>query len=198
MFPVFSTVHEVLLFESSNKTAPQVSETFKVDNAYTVNRQLISISASHSHADDVNWNNNNIASWITTTKEDSGTPHCDFQPRIKSVHVPTLYTLSLSSLEKLLTHYKKEKNLNNGHSVINLSSFQLKPDHMSLLSKSLSFCPTPGEPDFGKIHRDLDKFHHRVLLKSHFEKDFAKVTAWKEQSSTKQAPKPQQSRKLQL
>ena len=33
--------------------------------------------------------------------------------------------------------------------VINLSKIKLSNDQISLLSKGLSFCPTPGEPDPG-------------------------------------------------
>ena len=62
-----------------------------------------------------------------------------------------------------------------------MSSFKLNEHHISLLSKGLSFCPTPGEPDIGEIRRDMDEFHRKVLLKSHFEKDIPKMTAWQDQ-----------------
>ena len=43
--------------------------------------------------------------------------------------------------------------------VINLSSFQLTPAMISLLSKGLNFCPNPGEPERFMLRQDLDKFH---------------------------------------
>ena len=54
--------------------------------------------------------------------------------------------------------------------VINLSSFQLTPAMISLLSKGLNFCPTPGEPDRYELRRDLDKFHVSLRRKLFFDK----------------------------
>ena len=44
-------------------------------------------------------------------------------------------------------------------SVVNLSSLTLTPPMVSLLSKGLNFCPTPGEPDINNLKQDLDTFH---------------------------------------
>jgi len=55
-------------------------------------------------------------------------------------------------------------------SVINLSSFQLTPPMLSLLSKGLNFCPTPGEPDVHSLRQDLDKFHVSLRRTQHFSK----------------------------
>ena len=52
--------------------------------------------------------------------------------------------------------------------VVNLSSKQLDNDTITLLSKGLTFCPTPGEPDFGQIWSDLESFFRRLRLKYHF------------------------------
>jgi hypothetical protein len=43
--------------------------------------------------------------------------------------------------------------------VINLSSLQLTPAMITLLSKGLNFCPTPGEPDKFSLRKSLDTFH---------------------------------------
>ena len=39
---------------------------------------------------------------------------------------------------------------------------------MSLLSRGLNFCPTPGEPDFSEVKQDLDKFHTSLRRKAFF------------------------------
>jgi hypothetical protein len=47
-------------------------------------------------------------------------------------------------------------------SVINLSDVILTKEQLSVLSKGLKFCPTPGLPDPGEQREDLDKFHRRM------------------------------------
>jgi len=54
--------------------------------------------------------------------------------------------------------------------VINLSSFQLTPAMISLLSKGLTFCPTPPAADRYTLRKDLDKFHTSLRRKQFFEK----------------------------
>ena len=54
--------------------------------------------------------------------------------------------------------------------VINLSSFQLTPHMIDLLSKGLNFCPTPGEPERFQLRQDLDKFHVSLRRKLVFTK----------------------------
>ena len=44
-------------------------------------------------------------------------------------------------------------------SVINLSSYTLDEYEQSVLELGLNFCPTPIEPNFGEIKKDLNKFH---------------------------------------
>ena len=44
-------------------------------------------------------------------------------------------------------------------SVVNISGIILSETEISLLSRGLNFCPTPGEPDFSEVKQDLDKFH---------------------------------------
>ena len=57
----------------------------------------------------------------------------------------------------------------------------LTPDHISLLQRGLTFCPTPGEPSMEELRRDLDNFHRSVKLKSHFGKKLNKSEAWSTQ-----------------
>ena len=52
--------------------------------------------------------------------------------------------------------------------VVNLSSLNLSQPQLSLLSRGLSFCPTPGEPDLGVLKEDLDRFHMGLRRKAFF------------------------------
>ncbi len=153
-------------------------------------------------ADCLNQNNNSIMDWITkqhksaTTTENAGN-NINNNEENKSQEVKSLYEMSLSSLMPFLNMMKKLK-FDCDKSVINLSSFQLNRHHISLLSKGLSFCPTPGEPDLGELRRDLDEFHRNVLLKSHFEKDIPKAAAWKEKTTGSTNPPDKVTSKAQL
>lgn len=65
------------------------------------------------------------------------------------------------------------KSLNNNvqtypKNVVNLSDVSLSEAQISLLSKGLKFCPTPGEPDMAEMRRDLDNFHRKLKWQSHF------------------------------
>ena len=55
-----------------------------------------------------------------------------------------------------------------GMSVINLSDHDLTLTQVTALSKGLSFCPTPWEPDMASIMSNLDGFFRKMRLKSHF------------------------------
>ena len=46
--------------------------------------------------------------------------------------------------------------------VVNLSSHTLSQDEITVLTRGLKFCPTPGEPNFGDLREDLNKFHTRL------------------------------------
>ncbi len=50
--------------------------------------------------------------------------------------------------------------------VINLSSIELTKAQVSVLSKGLSFCPTPGEPDLGVLKEDMERFHRDLRRKA--------------------------------
>jgi hypothetical protein len=56
--------------------------------------------------------------------------------------------------------------------VINLSSFQLTPPMIDLLSKGLNFCPSPGKPEKFQLRQDLDKFYVSLRRKLFFDKSF--------------------------
>ena len=49
-----------------------------------------------------------------------------------------------------------------GRSVINLSDIDLTPSQSSALSKGLTFCPTPWEPDMSQIIQNLENFFRKM------------------------------------
>ena len=50
--------------------------------------------------------------------------------------------------------------------IVNISSHTLT--EISVLSKGLGFCPTPGAPDIGNIIQELDTFKRRTRLQLFF------------------------------
>ena len=52
--------------------------------------------------------------------------------------------------------------------VVNLSSRVLTPAEISLLSKGLSFCPTPKEVDIFALKKDMFDFVRRLRLKEYY------------------------------
>jgi hypothetical protein len=72
--------------------------------------------------------------------------------------------------------------------VINLSNYQLTPHMISLLSKGLNFCPTPGQPEKFQLRQDLDKFHVSLRRKLFFEKRFDSTQSDTLQSQTTDVP----------
>ncbi len=44
-----------------------------------------------------------------------------------------------------------------GNLVLNMSDLQLTDNQISIISRGLSFCPTPGEPDMGQVFLDLER-----------------------------------------
>jgi hypothetical protein len=55
-----------------------------------------------------------------------------------------------------------------GLSVMNMSSLTLSADQTNALSKGLTFCPTPWEPDMSSIITNLEDFFRKMRLKAHF------------------------------
>ncbi len=48
--------------------------------------------------------------------------------------------------------------------VLNLSDLQLTYNQISIISRGLSFCPTPGEPDMGQVFLDLQRLFKKMRL----------------------------------
>ena len=73
--------------------------------------------------------------------------------------------------------------------VVNLSSRVLTPAEMSLLSKGLSFCPTPKEVDIFALKKDMFDFVRRLRLKEHYygdesiDGDFSDQPAFRKRST---------------
>ena len=100
-----------------------------------------------------------------------------YEPYVKSCIVNDFDFYGNNSL--YMSDYDVDVDVNNNNkstldtgdtSVINLSNFQLSPDAVSLLTKGLNFCPTPGEPDLFELRRDLDRFHVNLRRKLFFQK----------------------------
>ena len=47
-------------------------------------------------------------------------------------------------------------------SVVNLSRHELTQEEISVLSKGIKFCPTPGPPDPGAQREDMNNLHRRL------------------------------------
>jgi hypothetical protein len=56
-----------------------------------------------------------------------------------------------------------------GKIVINLSDFKITEPQEKVLEKGLSFCPSPGRPDFSEIWLDFKEFHRKLELKKFFQ-----------------------------
>ena len=52
--------------------------------------------------------------------------------------------------------------------IVNLSKYTLQDPEISVLSKGLGFCPTPGAPDIGDIIQDLDNFKRKTRIQLFF------------------------------
>lgn len=75
------------------------------------------------------------------------------------------------------------------HVVVNLSSRTLTEAENSLLSKGLSFCPTPEEIDMFTLRKDIMEYVRRLRLKEYFytdeevDGDFSDVPAFRRKSN---------------
>ena len=62
----------------------------------------------------------------------------------------------------------KEINRDQNDVVVNLSSKDIKPDEIRILSKGLNFCPTPSTINEEQLSADLDKFARSLRIKEYF------------------------------
>ena len=63
---------------------------------------------------------------------------------------------------------KKSDCCNDYKHAVNLSSVNLNETEIKLLSKGLSFCPTPHKSDWIKLKTDLSDFARHLRLKADF------------------------------
>ena len=68
----------------------------------------------------------------------------------------------------LLTLFNKLNNTEYTSGIVNLSKYTLQDTEISVLSKGLCFCPTPGAPDIGDIIQDLDNFKRKSRIQLFF------------------------------
>ena len=68
----------------------------------------------------------------------------------------------------LLIVFNKLNNSEYIKGFVNLSSYPITNTEISVLSKGLSFCPTPGAPGIGNIVQDLDAFKRKTRLQLFF------------------------------
>ena len=68
----------------------------------------------------------------------------------------------------LLILFNKLNNTENTSGIVNLSNYTLQDVEISVLSKGLGFCPTPGAPDIGDIIQDLDSFKRKTRIQLFF------------------------------
>ena len=81
----------------------------------------------------------------------------------------------LSLLGKRRFSRHKEINRDQNDIVVHLSSTDLKPDEICILSKGLNFCPTPNKINEEQLSADHDKFARSLRIKEYFlakERDF--------------------------
>ena len=74
----------------------------------------------------------------------------------------------LKSLKSDIDTLNKRLKLYMGCSVVNLSSHNLTPESLELLSYGLTFCPTPTAADNAAITEAVESFFRKLKLKVHF------------------------------
>ena len=82
---------------------------------------------------------------------------------------PLMFFHELCNIENnVLTLFNKLNNTEYTSGIVNLSKYSLKDTEISVLSKGLGFCPTPGAPDIGDIIQDLDNFKRKTRIQLFF------------------------------
>ena len=76
----------------------------------------------------------------------------------------SLLNVDLKLLSYVPAH--KEINRDQNDTVVNLSSKDLKPAEIRILSKGLNFCPTPNKINEEQLSADLDKFARSLRIKN--------------------------------
>ena len=80
-----------------------------------------------------------------------------------------MFFYELCNIENnLLALFNKLNDIEYTSGIVNLSKYTLQDPEISVLSKGLGFCPTPGAPDIGDIIQDLDSFKRKTRIQLFF------------------------------
>ncbi len=77
-------------------------------------------------------------------------------------YITSIYRNRLDSIELSIQNFNK--NSHQYPDIVNLSSYTLSPDEVSVLKKGLKFCPTPYKSDPGQYKESLDRFFRSANL----------------------------------
>ena len=82
---------------------------------------------------------------------------------------PLMFFYELCNIaNNLLALFNKLNDIEYTSGIVNLSKYTLQDPEISVLSKGLGFCPTPGAPDIGDIIQDLDNFKRKTRIQLFF------------------------------
>jgi hypothetical protein len=75
-------------------------------------------------------------------------------------NIPSESSVTSGETTKRKRRFSSHKEINREQNdiVVNLSSKELNPDEICILSKGLNFCPTPNKINEEQLSADLDKF----------------------------------------
>ena len=80
-----------------------------------------------------------------------------------------IHNASTSTVTRKRSRRKTIANIHLDHSsVINLSSCSLSTDEISILSRGLTFCPTPRHINWPEVSADIYDFYRRMRLAEYF------------------------------
>jgi hypothetical protein len=86
-----------------------------------------------------------------------------------------IQSIKLQALSKPLGILKCEdqeklKNLI-GKTIIKLSDHKISPEEENIVQLGLTFCPSPGSPDYSEIWTDFKEFYRRLEVKKDFQEN---------------------------
>ena len=98
-----------------------------------------------------------------------GNPQCTKDQKYTRIIEPLKFFHELCEMENnLLILFNKLNSSQYTSGIVNLSNYTLQDAEISVLSKGLGFCPTPGTPDIGDIIQDLDSFKRKTRIELFF------------------------------
>ena len=103
-------------------------------------------------------------SGLQGTLNEEGQPQGRENQKDTRTFEPLGFFYELSKIENKLILFNKLNNSKYTSGIVNLSKYTLQDAEISVLSKVLGFCPTPGAPDIGDIVQDLDNFKRKTRI----------------------------------